>query len=298
MFKVLVVDDDKLYRVILEDSLKKWGYNVITAEDGYEALQMLEQPDGPQLAVIDWVMPGLEGPEVCRRVRQQRKMGYIYIILLTGKDAKEDILKGFEAGADDYMVKPFDPEIMRYKLKIGERIIRMENELFQLATTDHLTGLLNRRSFMDRLEAELNRCIRLRRPLGLLIADIDFFKKINDTYGHRVGDEVLKNFAVILKKNLRAYDFAGRYGGEEFIVCLVECDIEESFKVAERLRTAIQSQPMFQTEDEREIFVTASFGVTALGQEPKNIDQLIKEADEALYEAKRSGRNRTVRANH
>ncbi|WP_041077522.1 diguanylate cyclase [Thermotoga caldifontis] len=298
MFKVLVADDDKLYRVILEDSLKKWGYNVITAEDGYEALQMLEQPDGPQLAVIDWVMPGLEGPEVCRRVRQQRKMGYIYIILLTGKDAKEDILKGFEAGADDYMVKPFDPEIMRYKLKIGERIIRMENELFQLATTDHLTGLLNRRSFMDRLEAELNRCIRLRRPLGLLIADIDFFKKINDTYGHRVGDEVLKNFAVILKKNLRAYDFAGRYGGEEFIVCLVECDIEESFKVAERLRTAIQSQPMFQTEDEREIFVTASFGVTALGQEPKNIDQLIKEADEALYEAKRSGRNRTVRANH
>lgn len=298
MFKVLVADDDKLYRVILEDSLKKWGYNVITAEDGYEALQMLEQPDGPQLAVIDWVMPGLEGPEVCRRVRQQRKMGYIYIILLTGKDAKEDILKGFEAGADDYMVKPFDPEIMRYKLKIGERIIRMENELFQLATTDHLTGLLNRRSFMDRLEAELNRCIRLRRPLGLLIADIDFFKKINDTYGHRVGDEVLKNFAVILKKNLRAYDFAGRYGGEEFIVCLVECDIEESFKVAERLRTAIQSRPMFQTEDEREIFVTASFGVTALGQEPKNIDQLIKEADEALYEAKRSGRNRTVRANH
>ncbi|MGB9790593.1 MAG: diguanylate cyclase [Thermotoga caldifontis] len=298
MFKVLVVDDDKLYRVILEDSLKKWGYNVITAEDGYEALQMLEQPDGPQLAVIDWVMPGLEGPEVCRRVRQQRKMGYIYIILLTGKDAKEDILKGFEAGADDYMVKPFDPEILRYKLKIGERIIRMENELFQLATTDHLTGLLNRRSFMDRLEAELNRCIRLRRPLGLLIADIDFFKKINDTYGHRVGDEVLKNFAVILKKNLRAYDFAGRYGGEEFIVCLVECDIEESFKVAERLRTAIQSRPMFQTEDEREIFVTVSFGVTALGQEPKNIDQLIKEADEALYEAKRSGRNCTVRANH
>lgn len=297
MFKVLVADDDRLYRVILEDSLKKWGYNVITAEDGYEALHILEQPDGPQLAVIDWVMPGLEGPEVCRRVRQQRK-GYIYIILLTGKDSKEDILKGFESGADDYMVKPFDPEILRYKLKIGERIIRMENELFELATTDHLTGLLNRRSFMDRLETELNRCIRLRRPLGLLIADIDFFKKINDTYGHRAGDEVLKNFAGILKKNLRVYDFAGRYGGEEFIVCLVECDIEESFKVAERLRTEVQSQSMFRTEDNREIFVTASFGVTALEQEPKSIDQLIKEADEALYKAKRSGRNCTFKANH
>ncbi|KAF2958675.1 hypothetical protein AS159_03060 [Thermotoga sp. Ku-13t] len=215
---------------------------MITAEDGYEAFQILEQPDGPQLAVIDWVIPELESPEVCRRVRQQRKMGYVYIILLTGRDSKENILKGFEAGADDYMVKPFDPEILCYKLRIGERIIRMENELFELATTDHLTGLLNRRSFMDRLEAELNRCIRLMRPLGLLITDIDFFKKINDTYGHRADDEVLKNLAGILKKNLRAYDFAGRYGGEELIVCLVECDIEESFKVAERPRTTIRSQ--------------------------------------------------------
>lgn len=298
MWKVLIADDDAVSRKILEGTLKAWGYEVIAVKSGTEALNILEQEDHPNLAVLDWVMPGMDGIDVCRYIREQKKSSYIYIILLTARSSREDIVKGLESGADDYMVKPFYPEELKYRLKIGERIIKLEQDILKTARTDYLTGLLNRRAFMERLEAELKRSERENKPLGIIIADIDHFKRVNDEYGHQAGDMVLKEFASLLKKSCRQYDFVGRYGGEEFIICLPGSDLENTFNMAERMRKKVMLNTTCVEDIKKEVAITASFGVTSFRPEKaKTIDDLIKEADEALYEAKRTGRNRVVRAN-
>lgn len=297
MARILVADDDAVSRRILEGTLKAWGYEVIIADDGRQALEILSTDDRPNLAIIDWVMPGLDGTEVCRRVRERESPGYVYIILLTARCGREDIVKGLESGADDYMVKPFYPEELKYRLKIGERIIKLEQDILKIARTDYLTGVLNRMAFMERLAGEINRARREEKPLGIIIADIDHFKKVNDEYGHQAGDVVLKNFALCLKKVCRDYDIVGRYGGEEFIVCLPGCDREKTFQTAERMRKVVELNASYIENINKDIPITASFGVTSLeAGEKKSIDDLIKEADEALYEAKRTGRNRVVKA--
>lgn len=298
MSKILIADDDALSRKILESTLKAWGYEVIVAESGSEALAILEGEDRPNLAVLDWVMPGIDGIEICRRIREKNMPGYVYIILLTARCSREDVIRGLESGADDYMVKPFYPEELKYRLKIGERIIKLEQDILKIARTDYLTGVLNRMAFMERLAGEINRARRENKPLGIIIADIDHFKKVNDKYGHQAGDVVLKNFALFIRKVCREYDFVGRYGGEEFIVCLPGCDLENTFAIGERMRKVVEINPSYIEELNRDIHITASFGVTSL--EPgakKSIDDLIKEADEALYKAKKTGRNRVVKAN-
>lgn len=282
-------------RKILEATLKTWGYEVISVKSGTEALSILEQEDHPNLAVLDWVMPGMDGIDVCRIIREKNRAGYVYIILLTARCSREDIIKGLESGVDDYMVKPFYPEELKYRLKIGERIIKLEQDILKIARTDYLTEVLNRMAFMERMAGEIKRAEREQKPLGIVIADIDHFKKVNDEYGHQAGDAVLKNFAFCLKKMCREYDFLGRYGGEEFIICVPDCDVEKTFKVAERMRKVVELNPSYIEDIKSDIYITASFGVASLEPgDKKTIDDLIKEADEALYEAKRTGRNRVV----
>lgn len=292
--RVLIADDDLLYLKVLENCLQDWGYEVITAGSGQEAWEIIQE-DQPHIAILDWVMPELDGVDICRKIRARNMARYVYVIILTVKSRPEDIVEGLGAGADDYIIKPFDMEEMKFRTNIGKRIIELEQGILRLAKTDYLTGLMNRRAFMERMEGELNRACRLDKPMGLVISDIDHFKLINDSYGHIVGDKVLQEYGNILSTSFRLYDFAGRYGGEEFIVALPGANAEETARIAERVRKAIEKQNILISNPGRSVNITASFGISSF--EPGKsvtVDELIKKADEALYMAKREGRNRVV----
>jgi two-component system chemotaxis response regulator CheY len=293
--KVLIADDDALSRKILQDALLEWGYDIVVARDGKEAWTILERADRPNMAVLDWMMPGMYGVEICSRLRTLNLTNYIYVILLTAKNKREDIIKGLESGADDYVIKPFNYEELKLRLKIGRRIIELEQNIMRLANTDYLTGLLNRRAFLKRMTRELERCQRERAHLGIIIMDIDQFKQINDKYGHQVGDLVLQEVSATLVNSCRGYDFSGRYGGEEFILCLPGADKWSTYQIAERMRSSIECQKILLPDKKNYIKVTASFGVAAmLPDQPKSLDELIKQADDALYQAKNEGRNRVI----
>jgi two-component system cell cycle response regulator len=238
------------------------------------------------------MMPVMDGLELCNKIRQNEKPGYTYLIILTAKGRKEDVLEGLEAGADDYLVKPFDREELRCRIKIGERIINLERRILLLANTDALTGLLNRRAFMQRMEAEMERASRENNPLCLIIADLDHFKSVNDHYGHQAGDLVLQKFAEQLSASSRQYDFSGRYGGEEFAICFPGLDGLNVTSVAERMRKGVEEMRIPTADQSQHIQITASFGVAYLrlaGQE--TLTSIIARADDALYKAKSKGRN-------
>jgi len=293
--KVLIADDDALSRKILEDALSEWGYEILMAHNGNEAWDILEKNDRPNLAVLDWIMPGMDGVEICRRLRKLSLPNYVYVILLTARSKLEDVIKGLESGADDYIIKPFHHEELKSRLKIGQRIIELEHRILRLASTDYLTGLLNRRAFLERLERELNRCQREASPMGIIIMDIDHFKKVNDNYGHQAGDLVLQELSTTLVTLCRVYDFIGRYGGEEFIVCLPGADKWNTYQIAERMRSIVENKNILLPDKGTSVSVTASFGIVSMepGQR-KSADRLINEADEALYRAKDQGRNQVV----
>ena len=217
--KILIAEDDPVSRRLLEAFLSKWGYDVVVTCDGGEAWEVLDEADAPSLVVSDWMMPKVDGLELCRKIREMQRSHYTYFIILTAKERKEDVIQGLEAGADDFLIKPFHQEELKYRVQIGERIIKLEQRIMVLASTDPLTGVLNRRAFIERMEAEINRSIRESTPLSLILTDIDFFKSINDKFGHQAGDLVLQKFTEQLSKFSRPYDFVGRYGGEEFVVC-------------------------------------------------------------------------------
>ncbi len=291
--KILIAEDDPISRRVLEANLLEWGYKVTVASDGGEAWEIIQQPESPSLIISDWMMPRMDGLALCRKIRNMEKSDYIYFIILTAKGEKKDIIKGLEAGADDFLTKPFNQEELKYRTRIGERIINLERRILQLANTDTLTGLLNRRAFMERMEQEMSRAQREKKPLSLIFADIDHFKRVNDTYGHQVGDLVLQRFTDQLKTSARPYDFLGRYGGEEFLVCLPRADGLQAASVAERMRGQIEDMEIMLPDDARSIRITASFGTASCSIEPGgNVDLLIKKADDALYRAKEEGRNR------
>jgi len=291
--KILVAEDSNYFRKMLENTLLQWGYEVVLASDGAEAWDILQQKEAPRLAILDWVMPYMTGLEVCKKVRTRETGTYVYIILLTAKSSKENVITGMEAGVDDYIVKPFDEEVLKYRIKIGERILALEDKILQLASIDWLTGLLNRRVFMERLESEIQRHNRLKQPLSLIMIDLDDFKCINDRYGHQVGDEVLRKVGQELKRQVRKYDFSGRYGGEEFTICIPGIDYDGAREVAERLRAGIENLRVSVPGLPEPVSITASFGVSHLGNEEEaNVDELIKAADDALYLAKGRGKNR------
>jgi two-component system chemotaxis response regulator CheY len=265
------------------------------AHNGNEAWDILEKNDRPNLAVLDWIMPGMDGVEICKRLRKLSLPNYVYVILLTARNKREDVIYGLESGADDYIIKPFHHEELKSRLKIGQRIIELEHRILRLASTDYLTGLLNRRAFLERLERELNRCQREASPMGIIIMDIDHFKKVNDNYGHQAGDLVLQELSTTLVTLCRVYDFIGRYGGEEFIVCLPGADKWNTYQIAERMRSIVENKNILLPDKGTSVSVTASFGIVSMepGQR-KSADRLINEADEALYRAKDQGRNQVV----
>ena len=294
--RILIAEDDPISRRVLEARLKQWNYEVVSCSDGESAWEVLQQPDAPSLAILDWMMPGMDGLEVCHEVRQMGPEPYTYVLLLTAKSQKDDIIAGLEAGADDYLTKPFDASELRMRLRAGRRILDLQTELIEaretlrkLANHDSLTGLLNRAAICDNLQNELERAEREQLPLSVILADIDFFKRINDTYGHLAGDAALRETSRRMKSVLRPYDGIGRYGGEEFLLVLTGCDNEAAGALAERIRACIESNPLALAEGT--IPVTLSLGVasTALTQD---MEGLIGAADTALYRAKELGRNR------
>jgi two-component system, cell cycle response regulator len=296
--KILIAEDDPASRRILEEFLKKWGYQVASVVDGAAAWDLLERDDAPRIAILDWMMPEIEGVEICRRVRARSDRAYTYLILLTAHGQKQDLLDGLKAGADDYVSKPFDAEELRARLQVGERILRVQDELitardalhFQ-ATHDLLTGVASRGAAMEFLNRELARSFRERRTTGIVLADLDNFKRINDEYGHLAGDLVLQELAQRMLKCTRSYDCVGRYGGEEFLIVFPSSTEEGTMRQAERIRKSIESAPVRAAGGE--IAVTASFGATTSDAERlEEPNELIRAADTALYRAKELGRNR------
>lgn len=293
--RILIAEDGAVSRRLLEKQLDDWGYTVIAVEDGTSALKELESNAAPKLAILDWMMPGMDGPEVVREVRKAKPDSYIYVLLLTAKSNKSDLLLGLDSGADDFLTKPFDAEELRARLRVGERIISLKESLVQAkvasdfrASHDALTGLYNRGAIMNLLQREITRCAREKSKLGAILADIDHFKTINDNYGHNAGDQALLEVAGRMQSALRSYDFLGRYGGEEFLVVAPGCGAKEARDVAERLRTAVSKSPI--RIGEATINVTISLGVSVAG-ECETMTALLKRADLALYEAKDAGRN-------
>ncbi len=300
--RILIAEDDAISLRMLRAFLAKWGYEVETAADGAEALAALEQANAPQLAILDWMMPGLEGPQVCQKVRQLSDRPYTYILLLTARGQKDDILRGLASGADDYLTKPFDSHELRARLRVGERILELERNLIVAreelrfrATHDLLTGIPNRAAVLDATERECSRQVREGGPFSVIILDLDHFKSINDTYGHLCGDRVLREAAHRIAASIRTYDTVGRYGGEEFLVVAPTTDGAGALALAERVRQSIEASPI-ETEA-GPVRVTASCGVASNNSaENFSASGLLKLADEALYRAKALGRNRSESA--
>lgn len=295
--KILIADDEALSRRLLERTLDRAGYEVVAVENGKQALEHLCKPEGPRLALLDWVMPELDGPGVCRAVRTRSEQTYVYMVLLTSKGSKEETVLGLESGADDYLTKPFNAEELRARLRVGERILLLEDRLVEArenmrfrATHDQLTSLLNRGAIMDLLTRELHRSLREQKSTAILLGDVDHFKRVNDTLGHVVGDEVLMEIANRLLASVRSYDFVGRYGGEEFLVVLNNCDPAFAPVRAEEIRKSISNR-VIQTA-KGPLTLTMSLGLLLSSEwEMKPVEELLHQADTALYEAKAAGRD-------
>jgi two-component system, cell cycle response regulator len=295
--KILIADDEALSRRLLEKTLERAGYEVIAVENGRAAVRQLCQSDGPRLALLDWVMPEIDGPGVCREVRRQQEDSYVYMVLLTSKEAKEDIVTGLESGADDYLTKPFNVDELKARLRTGERILHLEGRLVEAremmrfkATHDALTSIWNRGVIMDRLGRELMRSQRECACTIVLLGDVDHFKSVNDTHGHLVGDEVLQEIARRLLLSIRSYDFVGRYGGEEFLLVLNNCKPQFAEARAEDIRRIVSSRPVQMLAGP--LNITMSFGLLlsdVWGVRP--VEELLHEVDAALYAAKAAGRN-------
>jgi diguanylate cyclase (GGDEF)-like protein len=296
--KVLAAEDNPVFQSMLRTMLSKWGYDSVIARDGCEAWAVLQSRDAPRLAILDWMMPGMDGVEVCRRIRAAGREPYIYILLLTARTESKDLVEGMEAGADDYLTKPFNAHELRVRLRAARRILDLQEQLLlarealrEQATHDGLTGLLNRASVLEALRTELARSMREHQSLALLMVDLDHFKRINDTRGHQAGDAVLREAARRMKSTIRQYDTVGRYGGEEFLIVLPGCDGSTGRIQAERVRETLASERFLAGGDS--FPVTCSIGLSWSAAYSQNeADGLIREADLALYRAKDRGRNR------
>jgi two-component system, cell cycle response regulator len=297
--RILVADDDPVSLRLMEHMLQNSGYKVITVDNGHEAASVLSKADGPRLALIDWMMPGLDGPGVCRAVRGRHDEAYVYMLLLTSKQSSGDVVQGLEAGADDYLTKPCHPAELKARLHTGRRVLQLEDKLVEArekmrfkATHDALTSLWDRGAILALLQSELSRSRREHSPVSLLLCDVDHFKEVNDRYGHLAGDEVLQEVSRRLQDAVRSHDAVGRYGGEEFLIVMGGTRGDELKDRAEQVRNAISCLP-FSTKHGM-IPVSLSLGVTTIEDWDKSlpIEPFLKEADDALYRAKAAGRDR------
>ncbi len=293
--RILIAEDDFTSRTLLSAVLQKQGHEVMATVNGLEAWSAMERPDAPKLAILDWMMPERDGIEVCRLIRSMETDQPTYIIMLTSKDEKADIIAGLEAGADDYLAKPFDPGELRARVNVGRRMIELQaklaaakNELAYKAMHDPLTGIFNRRAILDSLANELSRARRNGETVGVGMCDLDHFKQINDQYGHQVGDEVLCGFTSVIESNLREYDLIGRYGGEEFLIITPYLKKTGGERVFERLCGKVAENVIHTIAGD--VSITVSIGVSN-GTGADTVDALLCEADGALYDAKKKGRN-------
>jgi two-component system cell cycle response regulator len=293
--RVLVADDSDMYRKLLQTLLKEWGHEVALATNGNEARAILESSNVPPFAILNCFMPGLGGLELCELIRA-RKQDYIYTILLSAADQEIDVLKGFALGADDYICKPFKEPELKARIEVGERIIGLQEalkkenqELRVEASRDSLLRLWNRRAIYALLNTESSRAKRSKTSLSIFFIDLDYFKLVNDTHGHMVGDDVLISVAKKVSGAVREYDHVGRCGGEEFLVVLPNCTAEAALEVAERVRQHICDEPIVIASTQ--LRITVSIGLSQWHSDEELAD-LLRRADVALYRAKRNGRNR------
>jgi len=300
--RILIADDEQVSRHFLAATLTRWGHEVIASKDGAEALAALQSDNAPQLIILDWLMPGVDGAQICRQVRQWPRDRYTYIILLSTRARMQDIVEGMEAGADDYITKPFDLAELKVRLMAGKRILDLQAELVAAreafraqATHDTLTGFWNRGAILDLLARELARAHREGGPVALVMADLDHFKHINDTYGHSAGDAVLSEVTRRMTAAVRPYDTLGRFGGEEFLLVLPGFSEIRAAVLAERIRSRVAGTPLDIPGGP--VQCTLSLGVAATGG-PQYLgrEELLRASDTALYRAKRAGRNCVVRA--
>lgn len=293
--KILIAEDNVILSQNLAKNISNWGYKVVTARNGSEAWNTILKDD-IRLAILDWMMPGFDGITLCRKIRKElakNKSKYIYIILLTGKNQQDDIIEGLSAGADDYMVKPANLLELKVRLMNGSRIIALEDKRIQLATTDSLTDLWNRRKIFEIFEEELDRGTREHIHIGAIMIDIDNFKQVNDNFGHTTGDRVLTEVAFRLKHSLRLYDKIGRYGGDEMLIVLPNCDQNNMTVIAERLRQVICTKKIKTNAGDLNITISLG-GASTQNFNEISLDKLLESSDKALYLAKRRGRNCSV----
>lgn len=296
--KILVAEDDLTSRSMLVNLLTRWDYEPVAVDNGNSAWDIMEQPDAPMLALLDWEMPGLNGIDVCRKVRECNSENPPYLIILTVKGETTSIVKGLDSGANDYITKPYNNDELLARLRTGQRMIKLQSELVTAkqalayeATHDSLTGALNRRGALSRLGSEITRARRNKRPLFVGLCDIDHFKKVNDRYGHQAGDRVLQLFVTTLQQELREYDLLGRLGGEEFLIVAPDSAVANVESFYGRLREKIEHLRFPTLADDMQI--TVSIGVVETHGNV-SIDNLLAEADAAMYRAKRSGRNKII----
>jgi len=293
--RILIADDDPVSRRLLEVALVRMGHTVVAVPEGLAAIDALVASDGPRMAILDWMMPGADGLAVCRAVRQ-RAAPYVYVILLTARHSQADMVAALDAEADEFLTKPFDAVELRGRLHAGERILKLQEGLLlaqdalqHQASHDHLTGLWNRRMVLGQLERELQRSARDRSALSVILADVDRFKRINDTYGHGTGDAVLQQVAGRLRSVVRDHEYLARYGGEEFLILLPGCTAVNALGVAERARAAIAADPVMAGD--QPVQVRISLGVASTVESGLDPAVLIGTADAALYQAKAGGRD-------
>jgi len=308
LVKILIADDDAVSRTLLKRTLERNGFEVICMTNGNDALKCLLAPDGPRLAILDWMMPGADGPTVCRKVRDCADLPYVYILLLTAREGIEDIVEGFDAGADDYLVKPCRPDELNVRLRVGRRTLQLQDELIYEALHDSLTKLPNRAFFVKRLD----RSVYLSQldngyQFTLLFIDVDRFKMINDSLGHLVGDDLMRAVAQRLLMAVRTDtdtgsgtahrrraglpgDVVARIGGDEFVILLDGfADIEVGVTIAKRVLKVLEVP--FKIEG-HELFITASIGIASNDGTTTTATEILRCADSAMYRAKLLGKAR------
>ena len=303
LVRAVIADDDPVTTAVLARALQRLGIDVASANDGTTAWRLLTAAPSPELAIVDWMMPGIDGIEICRRIRRDPALAGMYVLLLTGRDSRSDLVAGLDAGADDYMIKPIDIEELRARVQVGIRAATLQGRLAEqvsdlqeardhlarLVSTDVLTDVHSRRSWFELGGSEFSRFLRYNRSFSVLVMDLDFFKRVNDTFGHDAGDTLLRRFADMLRAECRSSDIIGRLGGEEFALIAPETSLSAAQRVAERIREACRR--LVVAVPAGEVRCSCSIGVSETAPDDDGIERVLQRADAALYEAKRSGRD-------
>ena len=293
--KILLADNDPKSLEKLAGLVKELGHRPEMTQEGPRAMDLLRGGD-IDLAILDWAMPDLAATDVLEEAGEATGLSP-YTIILTAEDSSADVVGALNSGADDFITRPVEPEELRARINVGLRTVKLEAELRKLnerltvmARTDSMTGLLNHTAILKELDSELKRASRKSTPTSVLLFDLDHFKRVNDTWGHQAGDQVLKRFALLIDEESRSYDKTGRYGGEEFLLVLPETGPQECATIAERIRAHVERMDLTEVEDE--LRLTASVGGSTCDGTDIDVTRLIALADNGLYRAKEEGRNR------